>query len=105
MWKKRSVKWSKKLRNERVLRPNKQRAQMECKRQKEASDAHAPDPPGASCGEPRSKRSRLDIGDMTDFIDPNICCTCFGSYDDDAGTGREWLQCQHERWMHEDCLE
>ena len=45
------------------------------------------------------------MGDVTDVIDPNVRCTCFGSYDDDAGTGREWLQCQCGRWMHEDCVE
>ena len=89
----------------------KNRAQLERKRQARAADAHvtsSPDQgatPGPSSSEPRSKRSRLDMGDMTDIIDPNVCCTCFGSYDDDAGTGREWLQCQCGRWMHEDCVE
>ena len=41
-----------------------------------------------------------NMGDMTDVIVSNICCTCSGSYDDDAaGTGREWLQCQCGWWM------
>ena len=41
-----------------------------------------------------------NMGDMTDVIDSNICCTSSGSYDDDAaGTGREWLQCQCGWWM------
>ena len=30
---------------------------------------------------------------------------CFGVYADDAGTGREWLQCQCSRWIHEDCID
>ena len=29
-----------------------------------------------------------------DEIDVNRCCVCFGMYADDAGTGREWLECQ-----------
>ena len=57
-----------------------------------------------SCDEPRSKRSRLDMEDMTEVIDPNICCVCFSSYDDDAGTGREWLHCHYGRWIHEDSV-
>ena len=44
------------------------------------------------------KENRLDMGDMTDVIDSNICCTWFGSYDDDTGTGREWLQCEVDTW-------
>ena len=55
--------------------------------------------------EPRSKRGRQSMGDITEFIDTNTCCTCFGLYEDDAGTGREWLQCHCGRWMHEDCVE
>ena len=40
------------------------------------------------------------LPNMGDIIDSNICCTCSGSYDDDAaGTGREWLQCQCGWWM------
>ena len=33
------------------------------------------------------------------------CYVCFGVYADDAGTGREWLQCQCSRWIHEDCID
>ena len=94
-----------------VMVGKKNRAQMERKRQNEAADAHATSPPdqgatpGVSSGEPRPKRNRLDMGDMTDVIDSNICCTCFSSYDDDAGTGRQWLQCQCGRWIHENCVE
>ena len=40
-----------------------------------------------------------------DEIDVNRCCVCFGMYADDAGTGREWLECQCSRWIHEDCIE
>ena len=30
---------------------------------------------------------------------------CFGSYDDDLDTTREWLQCKCDRWIHEDCID
>ena len=37
-----------------------------------------------------------------DNIYPNTCCACFGLYEDDVGTGCEWLQCCCSRWIHED---
>ena len=51
----------------------------------------------------RTKKARL--GDIQSNIDSNTCCACFGDYADDTGTGREWLQCQCGRWIHEDCVE
>ena len=47
------------------------------------------------------KRARLTV-DSTIFTD--ICCVCFGSYEDDEDTGREWLQCSCDRWIHQDCI-
>ena len=32
-------------------------------------------------------------------------CVCFGNYNDDLDTTREWLQCKCDRWMHEDCID
>ena len=40
-----------------------------------------------------------------DEIDVNRCCVYFEMYADDAGTRREWLECQCSRWIHEDCTE
>lgn len=34
----------------------------------------------------------------------DLCCVCFGSFDEDNGTGREWLQCVCTRWIHTDCI-
>lgn len=51
----------------------------------------------------RTKKARL--GDIQSNIDSNTCCACSGDYADDTGTGREWLQCQCGRWIHEDCVE
>ena len=34
------------------------------------------------------KLSRVDSSVFTD-----LCCVCFGSYQEDAGTERQWLQC------------
>ena len=38
-------------------------------------------------------------------IDVNRCCVSFGLYADDAGTRREWLECQCSKWIHEDCID
>ena len=46
------------------------------------------------------KRSRVDSSVFTD-----LCCVCFGSYQEDAGTERQWLQCNFQRWIHEDCID
>ena len=47
-----------------------------------------------------AKRSKNSADDE---IDVNRCCV----YGDDAGTGREWLQCQCSRCnsIHEDCID
>ena len=49
-----------------------------------------------------AKRSKNSADDE---IDVNRCNVCFGVYADDAGTGREWLQCQCSKWIHEDCID
>ena len=49
-----------------------------------------------------AKRSKSNADEE---IDVNRCCACFGMYADDAGTGREWLQCRCSRWIHEDCID
>ena len=38
---------------------------------------------------PRVKMIRLS--DLDGTLDFNRCCGCLSSYDDDVGTGREWL--------------
>ena len=52
-------------------------------------------------GRPARKKLRFDV-DSTVYTD--LCCVCFGSFDEDEGTGREWLKCSCERWIHEDCV-
>ena len=42
---------------------------------------------------------------VSDDIDTEECCACFGQYSDDIGTGREWLECACGRWVHEDSVE
>ena len=49
-----------------------------------------------------AKRSKHSADDE---INVNRCCVCFGMYADDAGAGREWLECQCSRWIHEDCID
>ena len=40
-------------------------------------------------------------------IDPNTCCMCFVSFEEDVldGGGAEWIPCLCGRWLHEDCAE
>ncbi len=47
------------------------------------------------------KRSKFT---MDSSIFTNLCCVCFSSFEDDEGTGREWLQCIFSRCIHEDCV-
>ena len=56
----------------------------------------------ASHTQPNAKRFNAGADEE---IDVNRCCVCFELYADDAGTGREWLQCQCSRWIHEDCID
>lgn len=53
---------------------------------------------------PRPKRNKLKEN-VDDSINADLCCVCFGSYQEDVGTGREWLQCSCSRWIHEDCVD
>ena len=53
-------------------------------------------------GSSANKRKKDNI-DNTVFSDK--CCVCLGSYEDDAETDRQWLQCKCLRWIHEDCVD
>ena len=55
---------------------------------------------------PPPKKNRLDKP-TSDSIDHNVCCMCFGTYEDDIleGMGAEWISCACGRWLHEDCGE
>ncbi len=50
---------------------------------------------------PLGSRSKVTM-DSSIFTD--LCCVCFSSFEEDEGTGREWLQCICSRWIHEDCV-
>ena len=70
-----------------------------------ADDTHrsrGPSKRKSSHTQPNAKRSKSNADEE---IDVNRCCACFGMYADDAGTGREWLQCRCSRWIHEDCID
>ena len=56
--------------------------------------------------------SETTAGPLTDSsgndeIDVNICCMCFGHYEDDVleGAGVDWIFCKCGRWLHEDCVD
>ena len=52
----------------------------------------------------RSSRKSRKI-DLNESIESDVCCVCFGNYNDDLDTTREWLQCKCDRWIHEDCID
>jgi len=53
--------------------------------------------------------STLKVGKTNDgeTIDPNICCMCFESWDDDVfdGDGADRISCKCGRWPHEGCAQ
>ena len=53
---------------------------------------------------PTCKKVRVDMADSFN-TDSSLCCVCFGSYQEDIDTGREWLQCSCGKWLHEDCVD
>ena len=42
---------------------------------------------------------------MDATVESDLCCVCFGSYQEDIDTGREWLQFSCNRWIDEDCVD
>ena len=70
-------------------------AREACKRV--ADTAELPEPPA-------SKKLKVKDNSGT-AVNQNQCCVCFGTFDEDIGTGREWVECACTRWLHEDCVE
>ena len=57
---------------------------------------------------PTTSKVKLSARPLTDEnIDSNVCCTCFGSYEDDVleGSGAVWISCACGRCFHGDCME
>ena len=55
-----------------------------------------------------SKKAKVSAQPPEDEnVDSNVCCACFGSYEDDVleGSGAVWISCACGRWLHEDCVE
>ena len=42
---------------------------------------------------------------MDENINTEVCCVCYGTYQEDVDTGRQWLECSCTRWIHEDCID
>ena len=59
-------------------------------------------------GPATSKKAKVSTPPPGDEnIDSNVCCACFGNYEDDVleGSGAVWISCACGRWLHEDCVE
>ena len=54
--------------------------------------------------EPRVTRKKAR-GDMDATVESDLCCVCFGFYQEDIDTGREWVQCSCNGWIYEDCVD
>ena len=54
-----------------------------------------------------SKKAKISTQPPADENDSNVCCACFGNYEDDVldGSGAVWISCACGRWLHEDCVE
>ena len=65
------------------------------------------EPSEASSSAERAHGSNPKGKASVESIDPNICCMCFGSFEDDVcnGDGAGWVSCNCGRWLHEDCVE
>lgn len=53
---------------------------------------------------PASKKMKVKDSSGTE-VNQNQCCVCFGTFDEDMGTGCEWVECACTRWLHEDCVQ
>lgn len=66
------------------------------------------EPSAEASAEVRPKKRKVNDKQTAESIDTNVCCMCFGRYEDDvfADTGStDWLSCACGRWLHEDCVE
>ena len=71
------------------------------------SPAEMIEPSEASSSAERAHGSNPKGKASVESIDPNTCCMCFGSFEDDVcnGDGAGWVSCNCGRWLHEDCVE
>ena len=53
------------------------------------------------------RKKRKTAAKNDDIIDPNQCCVCFRTFEEDEmqKTGMEWVECACKRWLHEDCID
>ena len=75
------------------------------KRTGESAPKHGASAAGPSA--PKQRKTRESTATELETIDTNMCCMCFGNYDDDVlqGLGANWICCACGRWLHEDCVE
>ena len=62
-----------------------------------------PDVSNSKATDPRSSAALNEA--LNASIDSNVCCMCFGSYEDDVldGYGADWIDCACGHWLHVDC--
>ena len=64
-----------------------------------------PDVSNNKATDPRSSSTLDEV--LNTSIDSNVCCICFGNYEDDVidGYGADWIDCACGRWLHVDCAD
>ena len=52
-------------------------------------------------------RKKCKTAAQIDYIDPNECCICFRTFQEDEieKSGLEWVKCACTRWLHEECID
>ena len=100
----------KELKEAEKKRKAEERAKAASQKAKKGTSKHnsnekvAKEPTKRTTTEIRSTRKKQKI-DLDESIESDLCCVCFGSYDDDLDTTRHWVQCQCGKWLHEDCID
>ena len=95
---------------ERALKTE-ERSKRKTTNKKRAEPATSSEPSCASsCTEkneqPRQKNANTVLSRSED-LNSGECCVCFDTYDEDVAleTGRDWVECACQRWLHEECAE
>ena len=94
---------------ERALKTE-ERSKRKTTNKKRAEPATSSEPSCASsCTEkneqPRQKNANTVLSRSED-LNSGECCVCFDTYDEDVAleTGRDWVECACQRWLHEELL-
>ena len=62
-----------------------------------------------SCSEnnEQARKKANTVLSRSEDLNCGECCVCFDTYDEDVAleTGRDWVECACQRWLHKECAE